>query len=224
MAELEQRARSQLKQAVSRHILIGDPGDRVVQHAQAIKSELVVTGPAHSRMPGEKLFGSTAARILRTAHLPVLSVRRRALDAYGHVAVSVDFSTASREAVDVAQALFPAAEMSLVHALEVDPDWSDTDTRKSINDIEVAERAKARHIAEREMASLAGGAGARIRSVMLEGRPAAVVADFVERERPDIVVTGTHGVTGEQLGVIGSTAESLLATLTCDVLAVRSVK
>ena len=49
MAELEQRARAALKQVVSRHILVGDPGDRIVAHARAIRSDIVVTGPAYSR-------------------------------------------------------------------------------------------------------------------------------------------------------------------------------
>jgi nucleotide-binding universal stress UspA family protein len=221
MAELEQRGRAALKQIVSRHILIGDPGDRVVAHALQIKSDFVVTGPAHSRIPGEKLLGSTAARILRNAHVPVLAVRRRALDPYKHVAVSVDFSTVSRDAIDAARAMFPAATVTLVHALEVDPDWSEPDPRKSINDVETAERAKAKRLAEQEMASLIGTAAGKVQPVIVEGRPGAVVGSYVEKERPDVVVTGTYGMTGARAGEIGSTAEMLLTTLPCDVLAVR---
>lgn len=221
MAELEQRGRAALKQSVSRHILIGDPGDRVVAHALQIKSDFVVTGPAHSRISGEKLLGSTAARILRNAHVPVLAVRRRGLDPYEHVAVSVDFSTVSRDAVDIARALFPAATVTLVHALEVDPDWSEPDPRKSINDVEAAERAKAQHIAEQEMTSLIGSAAGKVRPVIVEGPPGAVVAGYVEKERPDVVVTGTYGMAGARAGEIGSTAEMLLTTLSCDVLAIR---
>lgn len=220
MAELEQRARAAMKQTVSRHILVGDPGDRVVAHARAIKSDLVVTGPAHSRIPGERLLGSTAARILRNAHVPVLAVRRRAFDVYKRVAISVDFSTVSRNAVDAARALFPTAVVTLVHALEVDPDWSEPDPRKSINDIEAAERAKAKHIADQEMATLIGADGSKIRTVIHEGRPGAVVASYVEKEQPEVVVTGTYGMTGARAGEIGSTAEMLLTTLPCDVLTV----
>ncbi len=221
MAELEQRGRAALKHTVSRHILIGDPGDRVVAHALQIKSDFVVTGPAHSRIPGEKLLGSTAARILRNAHVPVLAVRRRALDPYKHVAVSVDFSTVSRDAVDAARALFPGATVTVLHALEVDPDWSEPDPRKSINDVETAERAKAQRLAEQEMASLIGTGAGKVRPVIVEGRPGVVVGSYVETERPDVVVTGTYGMTGARTGEIGSTAEMLLTTLPCDVLAVR---
>lgn len=222
MAEFEQRARGVLKQTVSKHILIGDPGDRVVAHARAIRSDIVVTGPAHSRTLGEKLLGSTAARILRNAHVPVLAVRRRALDAYKHLAISVDFSLASRDAVGAARVMFPSSEQTLVHALEVRPDWSENDARKSIDDIEAAERVKARHIADEEIAQLVGDDAGKVKSVIVEGRPGSVLAEYVEAARPDLVVTGTHGLAGNAAGVIGSTAEVLLTTLPCDVLAIRS--
>lgn len=222
MADLEQRARAALRQTVSRHVLIGDPGDRVVAHARAIRSDIVVTGPAHSKIVGDKLLGSTAARILRHAHVPVLAVRLRAPEPYKHVAVSVDFSRASRDAVGATRVLFPSAAVTLVHALEVRPDWSGTDPRKSIDDIEAAERAKARHIADQEIAELVGADAGKMQSVVVEGRPETVLADYVDAQRPDLVVTGTHGLTGPSAGVIGSTTEALLTTLRCDVLAVRS--
>jgi nucleotide-binding universal stress UspA family protein len=221
MAELEKRARAVLKQAVWKHVVIGDPAERVVEHARAIKSDFVVTGPAQAKAYGEKLLGSTAARILRQAHVPVLAVRRRAAGAYKNIAVSVDFSTTSRDTVTTTRDLFPAATLTLVHAFEVQPDWSGREAEKSLDDVEAAERTRVKRIAEQEMARLADKQDRKIKSVMVEGRPGPVLLDYVDERRPDVVVTGTFSRTGSTGNVIGSTAEVLLNTLPCDVLAWR---
>lgn len=221
MAELEARANAVLKRAVPRHVVIGDPSERVIEHARAIKSDFVVTGPAHAKVYGDKLLGSTAARILRLAHVPVLAVRRRSEGEYKNIAVSVDFSTASRDAVAATRTLFPTAVMTLVHAFDVQPDWSSRDANKSAGEIEAAERVHVQRVAEEEMARLIGKDGGKMKSVMVEGQPGPVLADYVDERRPDVVVTGTYSRTGTPEHMIGSTAEILLNTLACDVLAVR---
>jgi nucleotide-binding universal stress UspA family protein len=221
MAELEKRARAVLKQAVSKHVVIGDPGERVIEHARAIKSDFVVTGPAQAKVYGEKLLGSTAARILRQAHVPVLAVRRRTAGVYKNIAVSVDFSTTSRDAVTATRGLFPAATLTLVHAFEIQPDWSDRMAEKSLDEVEAAERTRVKRVAEQEMARLVGREDRKVKSVMIEGRPGPVLADYVDERRPDVVVTGTYSRVGAPGNMIGSTAEVLLNTLPCDVLAIR---
>ena len=220
MTELEKRARAGLKQAVSRHVVIGDPGERVIEHVRAIKSDFVVTGPAHAQAYGDRLLGSTAARILRNAHVPVLAVRRRVSGGYDDVVVSVDFSSASSEAVTVARVLFPSAVVTLVHAYDVKPDWSGPNANKPVDEIEATKRAEIKRIAGEEMARLVG-TDAGIKTAMIEGEPGWVLSSYVDEKRPDLVVTGTYGRTGVRGATIGSTAETLLNTLPCDVLAIR---
>jgi universal stress protein E len=48
-----------------------------------------------------------------------------------------------------------------------------------------------------------------------------VLATEAQRRRAELVVVGTLGLTGAANLLLGSTAETLLATLPCDVLAVR---
>jgi len=220
MTELQQRARATLKQTVSRQVVIGDPTDRVIEHARAIKTDFIVTGPAHAKSFGDGLFGSTAARILRHAHVPVLSVRRRASGDYRDVAVSVDFSSTSAQAVTATRRLFPKAMLTLVHAYDVKPDWSGRDANKHVDEIVAAERATVTRIAGEEMARLVG-TDTGIKTVMIEGESGWVLSDYVDEKRPDLVVTGTHGRTGVKGATIGSTAETLLNKLPCDVLAIR---
>src|SRR5690606_15644575 len=46
---------------VLRHVIFGDPAERVIEHANAIESDFLITGPAQVKVFGERLFGSTAA-------------------------------------------------------------------------------------------------------------------------------------------------------------------
>lgn len=221
MAELERGARAVLKQTISKHVVIGDPAERVIEHAKAIETDFVVTGPAHSKVLGEKLFGSTAARILRHAHVPVLAARRRTEGAYKNVAVSVDLSTTSRATATAARQLFPATDLTLVHALEVDPDWSGRDAGKSIDEIEASERARMLRIADAEIRSFLPESDAKATFTIIEGKPGPVLVDYVEAKRPDVVVTGTYSRLNASGQLIGSTSEVLLNALPCDVLAIR---
>jgi nucleotide-binding universal stress UspA family protein len=71
------------------------------------------------------------------------------------------------------------------------------------------------------MAHLIGGTHEPNIGTLLEQGPAeAVMAAYVEKHWPDLVVTGTHGQSGVQPSLIGSVAEGLLKSLSCDVLAV----
>lgn len=55
---------------------------------------------------------------------------------------------------------------------------------------------------------------------LLDGNPAPEIRRFAEENEVDLVVLGTHGQKGVQL-LLGSTANSVLHGVGCDVLAVR---
>jgi universal stress protein A len=56
--------------------------------------------------------------------------------------------------------------------------------------------------------------------IVKEGRPSAEIHKAVEEHGIDLIVMGTHGQSGLQL-LLGSTANSVLHGVECDVLAVR---
>ena len=61
--------------AVQIHIEIGDPGRRIAELAERIEAELVVI-PSHGRTGLSRLMiGSTAERVIRLCHCPVLVLR-----------------------------------------------------------------------------------------------------------------------------------------------------
>jgi nucleotide-binding universal stress UspA family protein len=213
-----------LKRKISRHIILGDPAERVIEHARAIGSDLVITGPAQVKVIGDRLFGSTAARILRHARQPLLAVRRRAEGPYRKVAVAVDFSDASRDAYLCGRALFHRAEFTLIHAYDVSPDWFGRHADRSMDIVEAEEKARVMHQAQQDLEDLTADVDAadfKYESVLAQGNPETVLVSYVDEHWPDLVVTGTHGRTGVQEAAIGSVTERFLHVLPCDILAVR---
>lgn len=225
--ELERLVRaSPLAGKLVHHIIIGDPAELVLQHARETGCDFIVTGPAHGRVLGEKLFGSTAARIMRRAIQPVLSVRRRPEGPYRDVVAAVDFSDASLLAVRRGREMFPECRLTAVHAYRVAPDWSGRDAEKTLDIVESEERKRVLAAARLEMEdflSALGDASRSIETELMEGSADAMLADIIEKRWPDLVVTGTHGHAGRREGSIGSVAERLLTALGCDVLVVPAV-
>jgi nucleotide-binding universal stress UspA family protein len=213
-----------LKRKISRHIILGDPAERVIEHARGIGSDLLITGPAQVKVIGDKLFGSTAARILRHARQPLLAVRRRAEGPYRKVAVAVDFSDSSRDAYFCGRTLFPRAEFTLIHAYDMSPDWFGRNADRSMDIVEAEEKARVIRKAQQDLEDLTANvdtADLKSASVLAQGTPETVFGSYVDEHWPDLVVTGTHGRTGVQEAMIGSVTERFLHVLSCDVLAVR---
>ena len=224
--EMDRLVRS-AKQAckIMRHTLIGDPADRTLAHARDIGCDFLITGPAHGKIVGEKLLGSTAARIVRRATVPVLAVRRRPVGPYRSIVSAVDFSNPSRSALLGGRMLFPSARFTALHAYHTAPNWSGRNAERSIDVVEAEERERVVKEAERNMDDLVAGAGTpAIETAIVEGEPEVVLADYVTKNWPDLVVAGTHGRSAVDYDTIGSVAERFLTTLACDVLAVPTRK
>ncbi|MHA6644465.1 universal stress protein [Mesorhizobium sp. A623] len=226
--ELERLVRhSPSEQKIPRHIIVGDPAERIIKHARQIEVDLLFTGPAHSKILGENLLGSTAARIIRYVNLPVLAVRRRVDGPYATAAAGIDFSTGSQSALQTGMALFRSAQFTLVHAYQVTPDWGGQNADRSVDVIEAEEKERVIRAAEYELTEIiasASHANGGIGTFLQQGEPEAVLADYVDKHWPGLVIAGTHGRTGDQHAAIGSIAEQLLNSLPCDVLAVPTRK
>jgi nucleotide-binding universal stress UspA family protein len=75
--ELERCCVEELRgyQDVERVVLRGEPSEEILRFAEDKKTDLVVLG-THGRKGFDRvLFGSTAAKVVRGAHCPVLTVR-----------------------------------------------------------------------------------------------------------------------------------------------------
>ncbi len=59
---------------------------------------------------------------------------------------------------------------------------------------------------------------------VLSGHPASEILNFIDLEKVDLVVMGTHGLTGMAHFFLGSTAERVVRRANCSVLTVHQAK
>jgi nucleotide-binding universal stress UspA family protein len=161
--------------------------------------------------------------------VPVLAVRRRPEGPYRSIVSAVDFSDPSHIAFLGGRALFPSARLTALHAYQIEPNWSGRNAERAIDVVEAEERERVIKEAERKMERLIAAAGAEagpptLETILIEGEPEVALADYVAKNWPELVVTGTHGRSAVEHDTIGSVAEQFLMTLPCDVLAVPTRK
>jgi len=120
------------------------------------------------------------------------------------ILVATDFSPFSEQAIRAAVALarhFGAA-LHLLHVVH-----------------HAGERAAALDRLGR--AAEAEAVGVPFTASIAVGRPAPEIVRYAEREPADLIVVGTHGRTGLSHVVMGSVAEAVVRTATCQVLTIR---
>ncbi len=62
--------------------------------------------------------------------------------------------------------------------------------------------------------------GIHARAILSEGQVADALEALVQKEKPSLLVTGTHGAHGLERLILGSTAEAILRKVSCPVLTV----
>lgn len=197
----------------------GEPAAVVLEAARREKVDLVVTGLAHDQPSVRRRLGTMADTLLRDPlEVPLLVVRRRANGPYRHVVVSTDFALASRAALETAVRWLGGARLTLFHAYETRPvgpvglGYGDVDRAES------ASQACKKMLAE---IALAPEVMEQLQRIIESGTPADLLPDYVRNQAVDLVVMGSSSRAGFMRKLLGSTTETLLHTIDCDVLVVR---
>jgi nucleotide-binding universal stress UspA family protein len=140
------------------------------------------------------------------------------------VLCAVDFSAASRSALDTAVRLVrdagASAALTLIHVVHVPayPLSVGVLVTPSLRR-ELLESAD-RELADWKKAAEAEGVNASV--LRLEGTPWQSIVEEARARRSDLIVVGTHGRTGLTHAIIGSTAERVARHAPCAVLVTRS--
>jgi nucleotide-binding universal stress UspA family protein len=198
----------------------GEPAQVIERIATSEGADLVITGVAR-----EGLFASrpvilgTVEQLLRRLPVPILIVRNRARSAYQHIVVATDFSEPSAQALQVALRFFPFQPLHLLHASEAPYSGLVSDPHRH------AETFREAHAAQLDtfLASIFLPEDDRRRIVPLiePGAPSSLVREYVLERAADLVVMGTQGRGAVLEALLGSTAKSILSSLSCDALVVR---
>lgn len=223
LSDLVARARSEGVANVEPLLVRGRDYETLIVEAHKAKADLIVIGTHRPSNLVQDLLGTTADRVLRLGNLPVLLVRQKPGDHYGKILVAVDFSPASRRALETAVRWFPKARIIAVTAYGT--------SRRSLLESDKNARegaAETRRLAlkgfleevRQAMGPEYGAAIAGIVPVVARGWAEDVIVHAAQEHDPDLIVVGTHARSGLQHAVLGSVAEWVLTEAPCDVLAV----
>ena len=183
------------------------------------------------------LLGSTAERLIQHSPCPVLVTRERKKErptrakasAAGSgridtILVPIDFSHASLEGLKYAIQFARKVRAKILVLSVIHYGYAYTADGYAMYDLSPLEEA-AHAAAEREMQLFVRRVRfgtVRFETAIEIGPPVQQICTFAEKRKADLIITPTHGYTGFQHVMIGSTAEQVVRRATCPVLVVPS--
>jgi nucleotide-binding universal stress UspA family protein len=223
---LEKRAAA-LRQTgctVETQLEIGPAVSTILDATLRYKADLLVVGTRGLTGFKRILVGSTAARLVRDASCPVLTVHPEATRhrPVHRILVPTDFSQDAARALEAAgRILGPVidhARVTLLHVYRTTQDivtpWPAPVLVEASRDVETgAGSCSTRPLRRPEPASKSSSRRA--------GYPAEVIDEEARRIAADVIAMGTHGRSGLKRLFLGSTAERVLPAAPCPVLTVR---
>ncbi|MCZ4107051.1 universal stress protein [Brevundimonas diminuta] len=185
----------------------------------ALAADIIVIGPGQPSTVIQRVFGSTADRILRSAPVPVLVVRNETAQQYRSVAVAIDFSPLSAAALEATQAVAPIARIALVHAFEVPLPFEQAMLRAGTRseDVDRYRRSRIRDCRS-QLLTWARTRAAEADTSVLPGLPGETLVELSRSGDVDLIALGTQGRNAVAQALLGSVARRLLCEAGCDVL------
>jgi nucleotide-binding universal stress UspA family protein len=202
------------------HLEAGPAHRFLVESARKIGADLIVVGSSESPRLA-KVFGSTADRVLRKATCPVLVVRHPLQLPLRRVLLPVDLSPLSAEAfetglrflVSISDGAPPVVEALFVMT-ELDRQaLSSRATETPVEQIASQEL-------ERFVDLHAAGVSWKIETLVESGFVDAGILDRIETWDPDLVLLGTHGLSGFERFLVGSVASTVIRQGASNVLVI----
>jgi nucleotide-binding universal stress UspA family protein len=246
--EVGRRIRRQLKDVARKysielrreniHALKGRPFEEICRLARDRGIDLIVLSTRGKTGLKHLVLGSTAERVVRYSHCPVLVVRsvdlkkkggsngkmtRRELR-FGKILVPIDFSECSMKGLAYAKALARQFGSKLVLLNSVALQYFVTSDEYARYDfpllMQQAERAS--RLQMRNLVENKDWDGIEVESSLQIGHAGQQICARAIEHQADLIVTSTHGTTGFKHILMGSTAEYVVRHATCHVLVVPS--
>ena len=194
---------------------VGSAPETIVRTAAEIGAALIVTGVARFNHLGDYFLGTAVDHVLRHAPAPVLIVKQRPHGDYRRMLVAVDLSDHSGTTLMTAARLFPEAAIDLVHSYHIPfPNRLDSPEMRAFVQGEAQTQLDA------FLVTLPAPVRDRLHIHMKAGETGSVIAKAIDDTGADLVVLGTHGVSGFVHATLGSTTSSLLTWIKQDTLVV----
>lgn len=191
--------------------------------------DLVVSGTRGLRGASGLVLGSLSQRLLNYAPCSILLVPAKAVPARAlRVLLATDGSRGAKHAARFLTVLPNLKEVTVatavrpVDARELAMYEADLGKVRALRtQLSRGRRAAALRAIE-ETCDVLGSAGAAVNGRILTGHPAEVIPKLAQKDRYDLLVVGSRGLTGRTAMAMGSVSLALAQSAPCPVLIVRT--
>jgi nucleotide-binding universal stress UspA family protein len=202
----------------------GEPGEAIVEYIDEAGIDMVAMGTRGRRGLRRFVTGSVTEHVVRRAHVPVVTVRTTdaaPVTDYERVLVTTDGSSPAEAAVDHAVAVADAYEATL-HVLSVVDISVVAGGPTSAPPVDILDELQEQATtATDRVAERAREAGVDVVTEVREGFPGPGLLDYAEEASIDLIAMGTHGRTGVDRLLLGSTTERTIRRATVPVMSVH---
>lgn len=238
IAEIELSAQEALKKLVAdaakrgvraeSEWTIGQDWIELISEATDGKYDLAVVGTRSQGAHGRSLFGSTAMKLLHNCPIPVWVAKPEPRPTPRKVLAASDFSEMSNEVLRFALRIGTAtkAEVHLIHVLEhpFARLWEAGLLEARAEELRQAEvRAAAERRLKEQLSRVSSNARSEVEVSIVEAVsvPDHAIAKYIEEHEIDLLIIGTSARRGFAGVFLGNTAERLLTSTKCSLLAVK---
>lgn len=207
-----------------------EPGEVILDYAASEDVDLIVLGTHSRRGMRRLLLGSVAEKVTHRSQCPVLVVREgkdNGEEAPGErtrrLLAPIEFAPLAVEVLRYARELAALNEATLdvLHVVDLlrHADLYHAGLR-NVREVERDLEKKARERLE-EVYDKAGGPAGSAAFHTRVGHPAQEIIEFAEHIRPGLIVLASHGRSGMERFLLGSTTERVLRGAPCSVFVTK---
>lgn len=206
--------------AIQEHVTVGNAVPEIDSLIRTLSADLLLVGAHGEGFLRDLLLGSTAFALLQRAVCPLLVAKAESVEPYDSVLVGIDFTSASRPALEMALLIAPGAHVAALHAVRIpyegivnilpgDSNAPDTWRRQTVD------------AARDQLDEFIDGSDSarRVERVAVYGHAAHALVSCAQTARADLIVVG-KGSSSSASARVGGVAKHVVEAADCDVLVV----
>ncbi len=212
------------KLELSTGVLCGAAARSITRAARDYRADLVVVGARGERdAGGERTLGGTSDKLLSTAEIPLLLVRRAHEDPVASVVAAVDLAPRSQAVLEWADFAAAGKHLRAYHVYDAPFIARLEAYGLAASGIDVySEQVRSQRDADLAALVASIGRAGDTSRVLERGEPAILLSRYVESVRPSLVVLGKHvkGKRSSPPSNVGSVCRFVASSVSADVLVV----
>ncbi len=203
----------------------GRSAKEIAARSEDMLADLIVIGAHGGNFFTDLFLGNTADKLIRRCKRPLLIVKNEPVFPYRHILVPVDFSDDSKQAAQLALQLDPQATITFLHVYDlwlVGKMYHAGVSRDAIDHYRIKAREDAL-VALNQFIDALDALPRRLCRHVDSGHPSAIVRDYAENKRADLIVMGKHGRSWVEELIVGSVTRDTIDWTKCDIMIVPPI-